>query len=1115
MEMENVSPKLSVKEKKNNNNINDEKILMINKNEIDSLNITKNSKIEPFFSDLKENKKEDKNKLKISFKFSFIIFFFILIILLAITIIILYINLLNEKSNFYTFDIDWVHNYLNTRKYTNYHFDNGLEVMLIHDSSFDMDGGAIVINKGYYDNPMDEGIATFITILLDKAFRNENNEKILDNYFGNYGYEINEDYTIFKFEILNSGFKKYLGAFSSVLDIANFSKLFDDFIEDNNKFNMIKEEMQKYYLNRSDYLAIKENHLLEYLVYNLKDENNNESLPEGNDEIISRYNKKELKAKTLDLFNKLINPENIKIVLFSKYKFLVSSKYMIKSFQYLINKKPENSESITSEKISFEKNDFKTSQIFYIRGNSYDTSYIKIIYYIDRINNETFSELNYKTGYFSYIVNFLSEKKKGSLYELLTKNFTYNIKSIDAEEEIIFKSLIKFNIYIELNSLDNINDIIFITYQFMHKIVKEGIGENIQIDRYMELRKYYDQRLLYTEKSFDTKELAWANGVHIFEAKYQPHYYFYLYWLPWDINSSNEENLNIIKNETYLYLNQLKPENSVIVLGIKDNDINIITCNDKSPFPLNCSYFKKEKKAKSKYYNIDYLNISFNSSEFEKYLDVNSSADISFVKNKYMSKNYDEIPEVEKKNDEIEEINTIVNSTLNTFYFKRNLDFRVPKVFISINLLHPYLRPLLNDKKSNDCYYFQILEICSAIMRKTNEALSNAILAGNKITFDYNENYLYINMYCYEDVAYNITKEIKKIIFDTNWSLTDFLYKNNIYKYETFDNFFNFQTQDLDEIGKFYFYSKVKNGFFNKYEFNKTIFEEDYEQFCFKNIINNTINNKLNKFIVNGLIYGNYSRDNAIKIAELFNRENFEEEESIIQNLLNEVNNSVLIDDFVYWTNEINQLNESDPDNFVYINKYLINKSDKNFGFRYVSLSNLSNNSDFMTFSLIENMFQNSNTNVSKYLTYVEMFLYGDIYFGFLIEDSDDSSCNPVNDSFINKSLKMEFEDAEKYYKVDVDNIGDRFYYLQRNLDLILFKKQSCLEQKANEELYFKIYNYTSLEPEKVIIDYNNQKKKHNYKFSEIKEYFEKINKQRKFDVYTVNTEVNKSSHCN
>jgi hypothetical protein len=109
--------------------------------------------------------------------------------------------------------------------------------------------------------------------------------------------------------------------------------------------------------------------------------------------------------------------------------------------------------------------------------------------------------------------------------------------------------------------------------------------------------------------------------------------------------------------------------------------------------------------------------------------------------------------------------------------------------------------------------------------------------------------------------------------------------------------------------------------------------------------------------------------------------------------------------------------------------------------------------------------------------------------------------------------FKRELEDAEKYYKVEVDNIGDRFYYLQRNLDLILFKKQSCLEQKAYEELNYRIYNYTLLDPEKISNEYNNYRKEHNYKFSEIKELFEKTNKSKKFDVYTVNIEANESSH--
>ena len=38
--------------------------------------------------------------------------------------------------------------------------------MLIQDPFFDKDGGAIVIEKGYLDNPLEEGLSNYITHIL-------------------------------------------------------------------------------------------------------------------------------------------------------------------------------------------------------------------------------------------------------------------------------------------------------------------------------------------------------------------------------------------------------------------------------------------------------------------------------------------------------------------------------------------------------------------------------------------------------------------------------------------------------------------------------------------------------------------------------------------------------------------------------------------------------------------------------------------------------------------------------------------------------------------------------------------------------------------------------------
>ena len=725
-------------------------------------------------------------------------------------------------------------------------------------------------------------------------------------------------------------------------------------------------------------------------------------------------------------------------------------------------------------------------------------NYIKIIYFIDKIKNETYSELYHKTGYFFYLMDILSETKEGSLYSLLTRNSTFNIKSIVADCELILKSRIKFYIEIQLNCLKNINDIIFITYQYMNKIIQEGIGDNMQIDRYMELKNLANQTLRYTEKTFDTIELAKNNGINLFDTKYRQDLYFYPFWVPWEKNMTNDENIKNIKNESWYYFKQLKPNNSVIVIGLKGEDIKDITCNENSFFPLNCTYLKNINNTRETHYlNINYTKMPFNSSDFENKFDIENNANISFIKNNFISKHN----KIIQKQNEIEQ-NTISLSQniLNTFYFKRNVEIRIPKVFISINLLHPYLRPLLANETMNDCFYFQILEFFSAIKRKANEMLADAIRAGNEITFHYNENFLYINIICYEDVAYEIVKIIKNIIFEIDWEDTDFINNNEIYKYETNENFFNYGDHTYGELGKYYFFCKVKNGLFNKYEFN---IQFNYEDYCLNEIKNNI--NNLNKLIVNGLIYGYCNISEAEKISGLFDRENEEEEKYEIENLLRDVNNYVKLEDFVFWVNEIKELNESD-NNSVNISEKIIKKSEGlNIGYRYISLSNeRSFSSNYMQLSLLENMFGHINTNTSYYLVDFEMFTYRDIYFCFYLNDPTSLDSNPNNDTFVDAIFKTLLEEAEEQYSQKVDNIGDKFYYLQKNLELILFKKQSSLSSKATEELNYRVYNNSILLPEKIIKEYNNKKKGKNFKFNDIKKLFRDIVNHKKFDVNTV-----------
>ena len=431
--------------------------------------------------------------------------------------------------------------------------------------------------------------------------------------------------------------------------------------------------------------------------------------------------------------------------------------------------------------------------------------------------------------------------------------------------------------------------------------------------------------------------------------------------------------------------------------------------------------------------------------------------------------------------------------------FKKNIKIRIPKVFISINLLHPFLRPLTKNKKKDDCYYFQILEMFSVIKRKINEVLADAIRAGNKITINYNENYLYINIICFEDVAYNIANEIKKIIFDTKWNETDFIINNEIYKYETFYNFFNYGLHTLKEVGFYYFYCKLKNGLFNKYEFNKTQFDNDNS--CLDEIKNNV--EYLNKFMINGLIYGYFNESEARNISDIFERNN-NDEKSIIEDLLKKVNNNISIDNFIDWTNEIKELKENDNDNYVNINEKITTKKSRNFGYRFISLSSDTEyNNNYMYLSLIENMLSNIRTEAKNYLV-VEMIVFRDLYFSLFLFEPFDHIVNPNNDTFINKMFNIILNDANNAYSQIVDILGDRFYYLQKNLGLVLFKRQSILEEFATEELQYSIYKYSVMNREQIIKEFNEKRENKNYKFEDLKEYILNKKQNKIFDVNTV-----------
>ena len=204
---------------------------------------------------------------------------------------------------------------------------------------------------------------------------------------------------------------------------------------------------------------------------------------------------------------------------------------------------------------------------------------------------------------------------------------------------------------------------------------------------------------------------------------------------------------------------------SVVIIGINDytkekyslknTDISFIFNNISQTkyFHLNYSYNDLSK-----------LNLSLNSSE--------DNITIVYKKNNFRSSYtyrneviiYDEdsYSYFDKK---IEQICS-VNIDTYKFFYLRDTSFGLPKLFITLYILHPFLRPNYTNPTENDELFFQFVIFISYLKSEINDKLSDAIRTGNNFKLDFNENYAYIDIYCYSDLAYKIFDIVKNIIQD-------------------------------------------------------------------------------------------------------------------------------------------------------------------------------------------------------------------------------------------------------------------------------------------------------------------------------------------------------------
>ena len=961
-------------------------------------------------ADLKINTKSN-NKLKKINCIPYLIFIDIFVIVITIAFAIAYAIINSKyKENYRTYDDDIYKKPITLEhNYSRIKFDNGITFVLTKVHFNDTAGGAIAFDKGYLDNEYEPGHLNlaFTNLIYNLKFNNTNktsdSSQHLYNYLGKIKYSVDEDYSCFFFSILNNGFLEYLKYFSELLYLKDNDKR----LENNNIIKSLN-----HLPNPEENKDKRENHLLEFLIYGCKNKSGEEILPQGSSTELNK-NLENTFEKIREIMKGLLNsPSKIKIILYSHHKFSIIRKVILKYFKIVFDSPNENQNKIEENN----QTDFETNKIIYYEIGDDETNYLKINYYINNINITDKKHFYIDSKYFNLIKDIFQETKNGSLYYELTEG-TFNkiIKSISCNIDIILKSKIIFSIKIELNrrSYKYIIEIINTVYEYIKK-VQNYVGDlNEEEERIKKLSYIYKQSFIFVADEDDEEDFA-QKAKKLFYLD-DSCYFLRDDWFPLNYSSK----IHIIKE----YFKQLTKNNSVIILGINNYTKNMYLNNANISFIFNnCS--------NTKYFNLHYtcndlskLNITENST--------NDNKTIEFTQNEYIS-NYDEnniiniLNNSEKDENKLylnktEEICSINSNTYRFFYFG-DTSFKMPKVYISLYILHPFLRPNLT-KSNNDNLFFQLISYISYLKDEINYRLADAIRAGTEFKVDFSENFIYIDIFCFSDIFDKILKKIVEILKTK--------IKNN---YEIYNDYaleaLNLKRNNKDDKITLDFYKYISDDLpiYNFYDFPIKDFKNETVPF----------NETVYSFIIQGYIYGVIQKEDPSKICSIFGNLTGGNFLNALE-MANLNNGNVTLENFVKKLMNRIEITRNVPEN----NNTVEKNDKKNYLFKKMSPYNFRNS---IFAYIIEDFFNYFNSEIN-----VQLKTQKYIHLKIICEKT--ANCNKDN---ITKKIIYELDRGNLNNTVDL--VGDRFYYLLRNTQNYYQNKfeniRKAAIKKSTENLY-------------------------------------------------------------
>ena len=960
----------------------------------------------------------------------FIVYILLFTFLLFIISIIILIAILSSSKYkiYYTFEENiYLKPKISGHNYSRITFENGLEMVFCQIHYNDMAGGAISFEEGYLDKKYEPGFLRLA--LLSLKFNKGDNPKNFEDYMGELFQAPEEFYSTMYFTILNSGFESYL---------VNF-KDYTSYEEDVNKFNkIINDTLNNMNSSLSSLSSVKdrEKYLIEYLVYDIKDENGNDVNMQGNaTEIRERLNG--TYSKILYIMQGLFAPKKIKLIFYTHFKMSLMRKYVLRYLQEL-TRIPENN---NKEEKQYEN--ITTNKIIYHQIGDSEKNYIKINYYVKN-DNETLNQLYIDSGYFNYLKYILDETNNDSLYYNLShpedKN-GINIESLSCDFEVILKSRIRFSIYIRLNhhSYNHIKEIIEIVYEYMEKIKAHINNLKENDERIKELYFINNQNFTFTEDIHEGE--FYKNKVKDLFYRDNVNYYLKEVWIP--------PNFYKNKSRVIYYINQLTLENSVVIIGlsnykrkeykIDNTDISFIFKNLK---------ITKFSQIVYSINNLDKIISEVNSNN------INNEFELPFYKNDFISNYTNDTTIVNNKNQNngrftlLDETNDIIK-----FYLLRDTSFKLPKSYICFYFFHPFLRPNFTDIKDKHYIFYHLMLYLSYIQREFNSLLSDAIRAGNSFNLGFVENYVYIDVFAYSDIIENILIIIKKILISDKTE-------------EIFNNYYIYKDYTLEYLLKF-INSDVKNVL--KYEFFKYLTKSEdfpevynYEKFPKENFLNATVDDinkdyiqNINMPIIYSFILGYYEEKDARKLYQLYSQ-NFSDDHFISTLDIAKYTLGIKPEKFI-----TNLLTRNDLNDNIEIDNYRDIKTGRKYVFmKFLEFSDYNR----IAVEMLRRIIQDYNKNAIKIEVINQKYIYLRISFFKHNETKE----------IIDNIISTVYNSAGEMTK-SLDVIGNRYYYLANNLENEYTKTPSDMKNAAFTFSYNEVYNRYGVKP--FIIDtddYNN-----------------------------------------